>query len=130
MPAHLPPIASEALTWRFSRASGPGGQHVNTSSTRVELECDLAAAGYPPALTQRMVAALGPVVRVTVADTRSQHRNRELAEARLHTLLEKAAAVPRTRRPTRPGKGAVERRLAAKQRRAGRKADRSWRPDE
>lgn len=130
MAAALPPIAPEALTWRFSRASGPGGQHVNTSSTRVELDCDIAAAGFPAALTERLIARLGPVAHVTVADTRSQHRNRELAEARLRAQLEAAAAVPRTRRPTRPGRGAVERRLAAKQRQSGRKADRSWRPDE
>ena len=83
MAAALPPIAPEALTWRFSRASGPGGQHVNTSSTRVELDCDIAAAGFPAALTERLIARLGPVAHVTVADTRSQHRNRELAEARL-----------------------------------------------
>ena len=61
MAAALPPIAPEALTWRFSRASGPGGQHVNTSSTRVELDCDIAAAGFPAALTERLIARLGPV---------------------------------------------------------------------
>ena len=91
MAAALPPIAPEALTWRFSRASGPGGQHVNTSSTRVELDCDIAAAGFPAALTERLIARLGPVAHVTVADTRSQHRNRELAEARLRAQLEAAA---------------------------------------
>ena len=65
----LPPIAPDALSWRFTRAGGPGGQHVNTSSTRVELECDLALAGFSAALTDRLVAKLGPVVRVVVADT-------------------------------------------------------------
>ena len=126
----LPPIAPEALTWRFSRAGGPGGQHVNTSSTRVELECDLASAGFPPALTARLVAALGPVVRVTASDTRSQRRNRDLAEERLRAMLTEASVVRRRRRPTAPGRGAVERRLEDKRRTSERKSARTWRPDE
>lgn len=126
----LPPIAADALTWRFSRSGGPGGQHVNTSSTRVEVVCDLAIAGFDPEVTARLVAKLGPVVSVTAADTRSQRRNRELALARLHEQLEAAAVVPRRRRATRPGRGAVERRLAGKREQSQRKAGRSWRPDE
>jgi ribosome-associated protein len=130
MTAKLPPIAPDALTWRFSRAGGPGGQHVNTSSTRVELECELAAAGFSPALTERLVAKLGPVVRVVVADTRSQRRNREIAEERLRDMLTAASVVPRKRRPTKPGKSAVERRLDDKRRHSSRKAERTWRPDD
>jgi len=130
MPTDLPPIAPEALTWRFTRASGPGGQHVNKVSTRVELDCELALAGFPPALTERLVGKLGPVVRVAAGDTRSQQRNRELAEERLRAELAAAAVVPRRRRPTRPGKGAVERRLAGKRQQSERKSGRSWRPDD
>jgi ribosome-associated protein len=126
----LPPIAPDALTWRFSRAGGPGGQHVNTSSTKVEVVCDLAMAGFSPDVTQRLIAKLGPTVAVTAADTRSQQRNRELALARLHQHLTAAAVVPRRRTATRPGRGAVERRLDGKRAQSQRKAGRAWRPDE
>ena len=130
MTTPLPPIAPEALSWRFTRAGGPGGQHVNTSSTRVELECDLALAGFSAALTERLVTKLGPVVRVVAADTRSQRRNREFAEERLREMLTAASVVPRKRRPTKPGKAAVERRLDDKRRRSDRKAGRTWKPDD
>ena len=130
MTTPLPPIASDALSWRFTRAGGPGGQHVNTSSTRVELECDLSLAGFSAALTERLVNKLGPVVRVVVADTRSQRRNREIAEERLREMLSAASVVPRKRRPTKPGKAAVERRLDDKRRRSDRKAGRTWKPDD
>lgn len=134
MAVSLPPIAPEALTWRFSRAGGPGGQHVNTSSTRVELECDLSLTGFPPVLIERLTAKLGPVVRIVVANTRSQLRNRELAEERLRETLAAAAVVPKNRRATRPGRGAVEERLSDKRRQSERKQQRrrsgSWRGDE
>jgi len=130
MTTPLPPIAPDALSWRFTRAGGPGGQHVNTSSTRVELECDLSLAGFSGTLTERLVNKLGPVVRVVVADTRSQRRNREIAEERLREMLSAASVVPRKRRPTKPGKAAVERRLDDKRRRSDRKAGRTWKPDD
>ncbi|HUC31906.1 MAG TPA: alternative ribosome rescue aminoacyl-tRNA hydrolase ArfB [Ilumatobacteraceae bacterium] len=130
MTTPLPPIAPDALSWRFTRAGGPGGQHVNTSSTRVELECDLSLAGFSATLTERLVNKLGPVVRVVVADTRSQRRNREIAEERLREMLSAASVVPRKRRPTKPGKAAVERRLDDKRRRSDRKAGRTWKPDD
>jgi ribosome-associated protein len=128
--APLPPIAAEALTWRFTRASGPGGQHVNKTSSQVELDCDLSMSGLPDVLIERLTAKLGPVVRVVAADTRSQHRNREIAEQRLMETLQRAAVVPRTRRKTRPGRGAVEERLTEKRKRSERKQGRAWRGDD
>lgn len=128
--AALPPVSPDSLTWRFTRAGGPGGQHVNTSATRVELECDLARAGFAEAVSERLISRLGPVVRVVAADTRSQRRNRELAEHRLHDLLEQAARVPRRRRPTAPTKASAERRLTEKHRQSERKAARRTPPDD
>jgi ribosome-associated protein len=121
--------SDDSLTWRFSRAGGPGGQHVNTSSTRVELECDLAIAGFTPVVTERLIAKLGPVARVVAADTRSQRRNREIAYDRLRELLGSASRVPRARRPSTPTRGSVESRLADKRRASERKSSRSWKPD-
>ena len=128
MSAPLPPIAPGALTWRFTRASGPGGQHVNKTSTRVELDCDLGGCGFPEELTARLIAKLGPLVQVAVSDTRSQTRNRDLAEQRLIETLTAAAVVPRRRRATRPRKGAVENRLADKRKASERKTNRNWKP--
>lgn len=132
--ATLPHLNPESLTWRFSRAGGPGGQHVNTSSTRVELECDLSLSGLPPTVLARVTDALGPVVRIVVANTRSQHRNREIAEQRLLEMIAAASKPPRKRRATKPSRGAVESRLDDKKRQGERKRERrtskSWRNDE
>jgi ribosome-associated protein len=118
-------IPPDELGWRFSRSPGPGGQSVNTADTRVELSYDLAAsAALPERQKERALAALADrlvdgVITVTAAETRSQLRNREAAAARLADLLTEATAPPpRARRPTKPTRASVERRLAAKQRRA------------
>lgn len=118
-------IPPDELSWRFSRSPGPGGQSVNTSDSRAELSFDLAAsAALPAVLKDRAMRALegrlvDGVITVTASENRSQLRNREAAAARLAALLTKATAPPRApRRPTRPTRGSVERRLAAKQRRA------------
>lgn len=118
-------IPPDQLSWRFSRSPGPGGQSVNTADTRVELSFDLAASQLlPPALKDRALRALedrlaGGVLTVTASEYRSQLRNREAAAARLAALLTEATAPPpKERRPTRPGRAAVERRLADKQRRS------------
>ncbi len=118
-------IPPDELSWRFSRSPGPGGQSVNTSDSRAELSFDLAAsAAMPAVLKDRAMRALegrlvDGVITVTASDNRSQLRNREAAAARLSALLTEATAPPRApRRPTRPTRGSVERRLAAKQRRA------------
>jgi ribosome-associated protein len=117
-------IPDAELFWRFSRSSGPGGQGVNTTDSRVELSWDLAAsAALPPPLRERAVERLGArlvggVLTVSASEHRSQLRNREAAAARLAALVAGAIAPPpKKRRPTRPSKGAVERRIAAKKHR-------------
>jgi len=107
---------------RASRSSGPGGQHANVTASRVEAVFDVAAS---PSLTeqqkQRITARLGPVVRATAQDTRSQTRNRELALERLRSRLSSALTVQRPRRPTRPTAASRRKRLDAKRRRSERK---------
>lgn len=128
-------IPEAELRWRFSRSSGPGGQGVNTTDSRVELSVDLAqTTALGPTLRARALERLGDrcvdgVLTVTASEHRSQLRNREAAERRLAELLAAAiAAPPRPRRPTRPSRAAVERRLAAKRRRSTVKRQR--RPDD
>ena len=107
------------LTWRFSRSSGPGGQHVNTTDTRVQLSFDLAGSdAFPDAVKQRLLARLGDRVVVAAAEHRSQLRNRQAAEERLAGLLEDAMRPPPPRRvPTKPSKASRQRRLSQKKRR-------------
>ena len=117
------------LSFRFSRSGGPGGQHANTSDTRVEVRFDVAgSASLGPRQRARLLARLGPEVRAVAADERSQARNRELALGRLARRIEEALRVERPRRSTRPTRSSVERRLAGKRRQADRKAGRR-RPD-
>lgn len=120
------------LSWRFSRASGPGGQSVNTTDSRVELSFNLAATeAVPPHLKARALDRLGPrlvggVLTVTASEHRSQLQNRRAAAARLARLLADAIApLARPRRPTRPSRRVEERRLAAKRHRAQIKRDRA-----
>jgi ribosome-associated protein len=107
---------------RVSRSSGPGGQHAQKSSTRVEAVFDVEAS---EALTdvqkRRVVARVGDTIRAVAQDERSQLRNRELATERLVEKLRAALAVPRRRVPTTPSAAARERRLAAKKRRGEKK---------
>ncbi len=118
-------IPPDELSWRFSRSSGPGGQSVNTTDSQAELSFDLeASASLPPAFRERALRALqhrlaGGVITVTASEHRSQLRNREAAAARMSALLTAATAPPpKARRPTRPTRGSVERRLDAKRRRS------------
>lgn len=108
----------DELEWRFSSSGGPGGQHANTSNTRAELRFDVAAS---PSLTdaqrQRLVARLGPVVRVVVSDERSQGRNRALALERLAARLADALHMDKHRRATAPSRSARRRRMDTKRRR-------------
>lgn len=128
-------IPERELQERFVRASGPGGQHVNTTDTRVQLSFDIAAsATLDAAQRARLLARLGSrldgtVVRVDAAEHRSQHRNRVAARERLAALLRAGLAPPPPgRRPTAPTRGSVARRLAAKKRRGELKRQRG-RPD-
>ena len=103
---------------RVSRSSGPGGQHANTSETRVEAVFDVEASTSLTANQKhRVTAKAGPVLRAVAQDERSQLRNRELAVERLVEKLRAALAVPRTRVPTKRTKAANERRLDGKRRR-------------
>ena len=114
-------IPADELRWRFSRSSGPGGQGVNTADSRVQLTFDLqSTTAISGALKARAVQRLAPklvdgCIVVTASETRSQLQNREAALRRLRDILEGALAPPpRTRRPTKPSKASVERRLQGK----------------
>ncbi|MER5747278.1 alternative ribosome rescue aminoacyl-tRNA hydrolase ArfB [Streptomyces sp. NPDC059913] len=122
------------LMWRFSRSSGPGGQHVNTSDSQVELRFDLAATEALPEVwkeraLQRLEGRLvGGVIAVRASEHRSQWRNRETALVRLASLLAEATAPPpRPRRKTRIPRGINERRLREKKQRGETKRGRSGR---
>jgi ribosome-associated protein len=125
------------LVYRASRSSGPGGQHVNTSSTRIEVVWDVAGSA---ALTDderaRLLARLGRrldsagQLRLVSGEFRSQLRNREAVTERLRTVVAAALAVPKRRKRTRLPAAAKAARLAAKRRRAALKRTRRARPDE
>lgn len=118
-------IPRHELTVSFSPSGGPGGQHANKAATRVELTWDVrTAGGVGPGQRQRLLDRLGPVVRVVADDERSQSRNRAIAERRLVARVADALRVERTRRPTRPGRRARQRRLDDKRRRSETKAAR------
>ena len=108
---------------RVSRSSGPGGQHAQKSSTRVEALFDVdASSALTDTQKRRVVARAGLVLRAVAQDERSQSRNRELAVERLVEKLRAALAVPRRRKATKPSAAARERRLESKRRRARTKA--------
>ena len=111
------PLAEIEL--RFSRSSGPGGQHAQKTETRVEAVFDVdASATLSAAQKRRLAARAGPVVRAVAQDERSQWRNRELALERLAQAMREGLRVERRRRPTEPTPEARERRLEEKRRRA------------
>ena len=117
-------IPAAELSERFSRSSGPGGQGVNTTDSRVELSWDVAASAVlSPTLRERLLERLSArlvdgVLTITASEHRTQLANRRAARERLADLVREAAAPPpRPRRRTRPTRGSVERRLSAKKRR-------------
>lgn len=115
-------IPLREITVRATRSSGPGGQHANTTATRVEATFDVAAsAALTDEQKRRIIARAGPRITAVAQDERSQSRNRELALERLARRLSSALAVRRPRRATRPTKGSVERRLTSKRARSERK---------
>jgi ribosome-associated protein len=128
-------VPEAELAVRASRSRGPGGQHVNKAATRIEVVWDVWAS---PSLTEaqrtrlreRLAARLDSRgrLRVVADGSRSQRRNLEDATTRLRALVQAALRVPKARRPTRPTRAAVERRLDTKRRRAARKQERR-RPD-
>jgi ribosome-associated protein len=127
-------VPAGALTWRFSRSSGPGGQGVNTADSRVELSVSpLALPGLTDVQRSRLVERLGDrlvdgALTITASEHRQQLRNREAARARLAAVLRAAiAAPPKARRKTKPSRGSQERRIKAKKERGETKRlRRSW----
>jgi ribosome-associated protein len=114
-------IPREELTARATRSSGAGGQHVNKTSSRVQLSWNVAdSSALEDSQRQRIVRKLASrltadgVLTVSVSDTRSQHRNREIAEKRLTDLVRQALVVPKKRKATRPTRAAREKRLDSK----------------
>lgn len=124
-------LPESEMTWRFSRSSGAGGQHVNTSDTRVELIWSLAeTSALSPA--QRALAAerlsnrlVDGTITIVSSQYRSQHRNREAARVRLEELVTDAIVPARQRHKTKPTRGSKQRRLDAKKRRGSIKQGRS-----
>ena len=105
------------IEFRFSRSSGPGGQHANTAETRVEAVFDVErSTALSEAQKRRVVRRVGPIVRAVAQDERSQWRNRELAVERVAAALRDALRVERRRLPTKPSAASRERRLDEKRR--------------
>jgi ribosome-associated protein len=122
-------IPARAVTWRFSRGTGPGGQGVNTTDSRVELIVDLTELVASLETANRVREALGDSLRIVASAERSQLRNREAAIRRLGERLDRAARPARHRTPTRRTSGSERRRLEAKRLRSQIKARRRD-PDE
>jgi ribosome-associated protein len=130
-------IPRSELVYRASRSGGPGGQHVNTSSTRIELLWDFTRSrALGDAERARLAEKLAPRLdaegnlRVVASDRRSQQQNRAAAEERLAELVRRALVVPKKRKRTRPSRAAKERRLADKRQRSERKQQRRMRNGE
>ena len=129
-------IPRDELVVRATRSGGAGGQHVNTSSTRIEIVWNVQASR---ALTdeqrERVLQKLSSRldgdrnVRVVASDRRSQRQNRESAEGRLAELVRQALVVPKKRRPTKPSRAARQARLESKRKLSEKKRERRWRDD-
>ena len=118
-------VPAAALRWLFARSGGAGGQHVNTTSSKATLIVDVGEIVGPADAIERVRAALGTELRVTSQTSRQQWRNRQICLERAAERLDEAAAPPSpTRRPSRPTRGSVERRLEAKRRTSRKKQDR------
>jgi ribosome-associated protein len=129
-------IPRDELVARASRAGGAGGQHVNTSSTRIELVWNVAASraltdDQRERVLQRLSSRLDSEqnLRVVASDRRSQRQNRDSAEVRMAELVRQALIVPKKRRPTKPSRAAKQARLESKRRLSNKKRERRWRED-
>ena len=129
-------IPRDELIARASRSGGAGGQHVNTSSTRIELVWNVAASrALSPEQRERVLQKLSSRldsdrnVRVVASDRRSQRQNRESAELRLAELVRTALIVPKKRRPTKPSRASKEARLESKRKLSEKKRERRWREE-
>lgn len=128
------PIPERELSWKFSRSSGPGGQHVNTSDTRVELIWSLTDTIALTAEQKELAAGRlrhrlqNGTITVVSSQYRSQHRNREAARIRLEHLVAAAVTPVKNRRSTRPTRGSVRRRIETKKQQSQKKQGRrgSW----
>ena len=119
----------EEIEWRATTSGGPGGQHANRTNSRIEVRFDVAASpSLGPRQRARLLERVGPVIRTSAGEARSQARNREVALDRLVSRLAEGLRVERPRRPTAPSAGARERRLAEKHTRSLVKRNRA-RPD-
>lgn len=130
-------IPRTELETRASRAGGPGGQHVNTSSTRIEVRWNVRTSAVldderRARLLERLASRLDGEgwLRVVAADSRSQRQNRDRAEARLADMVRAALVVPKARRPTKPSRAAKRARLEDKRKQSGKKKERRWRTEE
>lgn len=120
-------IPLDELRLRFSTSGGPGGQHANRSSTRVEVLFDIERSdSLGPRQRSRLLERFGPTVTAVASEERSQTRNREVALRRLADRLSEALRVERPRVPTRPSPAAKARRLDEKRRRSTRKRERAF----
>lgn len=124
-------IPRSEIQYRATRAGGPGGQHVNTSSTRIELLWDLTGSqAIDEDQRARIRAKLAPrldaegMVRVVASDRRSQAQNKQAADERLASLLRHALHVPKKRRATKPTRAAKEKRLSEKKKHSDKKRER------
>jgi ribosome-associated protein len=133
---HAIGLDERELDEHFVRASGPGGQNVNKVSTAVELRFDVRASSLPEDVKERLLAlaghraTAGGVLTIDSREHRTQSQNREAARARLVALVQLAAKRPKARRPTKPRKGAREKRLESKKRRGAIKASRGRQRDD
>jgi ribosome-associated protein len=113
------------VTWRATTSGGPGGQHANRALSRVEVQFDVTSSPtLGPRQRARLLERLGPVVRASSSDSRSQARNRQAALERLAAKLDQGLRVDPTRRPTKPTRGSKIRRVEQKRRRSETKQQR------
>jgi ribosome-associated protein len=119
-------IPESAIRFTFVRSGGPGGQHVNTSSTKVQVQVGIEACGLSAKRTQRLRDVFGSVVTASSSSSRSQWKNREEALLRVLTSIDTALTQEKPRVATKATRGAQERRLKNKARQSRRKFDRRW----